>query len=327
MQARSINHVQAVNPRPVPKDDEDAHAHSPTRRSDSSASLHVGGAFAIPYLPWGYGPPIPSPGVGWHQSAAHDTIGSLTVPIHDPFVDSFRANAPSQTRRSGRSTREDVPMPDYVSQGSSSLKSRAVSNMTGVSYEPTDDCRRSADDENAMNELVEALSPFRKSDGGTLAPANTPSSVPPTAPGTSAAAEARSASYPHSTNRVVSLEVYPHSESRKMSDTCPKSHGADVLVHRKTHASPSNAIKSKKEGKEGQEALDQKENESDSVETSAASGDEHLNGKISKVVNIAQNEATSVSNEAKRKRSLTTVTDPQPKLKSSIATPSPSKKT
>lgn len=102
---------------------------------------------------------------------------------HDPSfgkngLDSFVPDE-SWTHRGARSSREDVAMPDYsISSGS-----RAISSMTGMSYEHSKQPSIEAimDDEQ-YNEILQALTPTKAPVIGTRAPSNTPSAIPITTP-------------------------------------------------------------------------------------------------------------------------------------------------
>lgn len=185
-------------------------------------------------------------------------------PMADPFVDAFNQNT---AKRATRVSLEDVPMPDYPP--SSSSNSRAISNMTGISYEQKTPPKESnAADEKQINELVQGLmdSPLKDVATGTCAPANTPNSLPQMASKPSAAAEARSASYTRSVSKGA-LNDITLSTNREVSNTSNKSHVSGDLS-KKDHAgrtvqgSPSVVVKGKKKGRGNQEG-DQEGKEND----------------------------------------------------------------
>jgi hypothetical protein len=99
-------------------------------------------------------------------------------------------------QRGARASREDVPMPDYVSMTSSS--SRPLSSLTGFSFEHSNQPSITAClDEDQYNELIQSLTPTKAAPIGTRAPSNTPSAVM-LPPSISAAVTARSAAYTRS---------------------------------------------------------------------------------------------------------------------------------
>jgi hypothetical protein len=132
-------------------------------------------------------------------------------------------------------------MPDYVSTGSTS--SRAISSVTGMSYEHSKQPSISSclDDEQ-YNELIQALTPTKVPPVGTRAPSNTPSTAI-SAPKPSAAAEARSASYKSRNRRSSALREISQPSTRDVSGSSePKD-----LTPSKVGASPSEKVRSKKE--------------------------------------------------------------------------------
>lgn len=218
-------------------------------------------------------------------------------------------------------------MPDYVSLAGSSLRSRAPSSMTDGSYEQKRDARKSAREEGeAIGALAEAPSPFKNVSSGTSAPANSPSSVPVVTTRPSAAAEARSASYPHSANRAVSLEVHEPLISREVSSTSLKSGDTKTtnneLVAHKTHASPCSMVKGRKEGKD---ASEQKENEPDPLETHWTVITDQLTGRTDMSVDIEHHDTIVMISEMKRKRPVAS-SEAVSGAVHDVTTPSPSKK-
>lgn len=280
------------------KDTEDAHAHSPTRHenrtSGTGSSLNSSQAM---YSAWPYRL-FPPPLAQWQNDPREPRWPAPNPPMPDPFVEPFVEHGP---HRRSRSTLEDVPMPDYV--GSSSTSSRAISNMTGISFEHSKQPSFTAPiDDEQYNQLIEAFSPSKEPAGGTHAPTNTPSSVPPLATKPSAAAEARSASYSKSGSRPPVLKEVSQPGTRNVSGSSAKS-GPPVdgivgaAAARKVHVTPNSGIKGKKEGKGVQ---DNKENEatseSSSREVSRASN-------VQPKVVVRSGGSVMVSNEPKRRRS------------------------
>src|SRR5207247_38046 len=119
---------------------------------------------------------FPPPSMPWQGSSWPDAASKWSTPplFPDTFTDPFREYGP---HRRARSTLEDVPMPDYI--GSSSSSSRAISNMTGISFQHNKQPSVTAPiDEEQYNQLIEALSPYKEFCSGPCAPTNTPVSVP-----------------------------------------------------------------------------------------------------------------------------------------------------
>lgn len=143
-------------------------------------------------------------------------------------------------------------MPDYASTGSTS--SRAISSMTGISYEHSKQPSiNSCLDDEQYNELIEALTPTKAPPVGTRAPSNTPSTAM-SASKPSAAAEARSASYKTRSRRASALREISQPSTRDVSGSSePK-----CLTPSKLGASPSEKVRSKKEAqKETQKEANQ----------------------------------------------------------------------
>ena len=157
-------------------DAEDLHAHSPCHPTA-----------------WGSRAMLPPIAPASDPTSARSAI-NCSLPIipghtltEDPFTDLRRTNA--IFRRTKRSTLDDTPMPDYVS--TSTERSRAYSDMTGLSYELKKD--RSGTiligDDVSLGELIDRLSPeksrdillqhctpSKSSDKGIQVPTNSPSS-------------------------------------------------------------------------------------------------------------------------------------------------------
>ncbi|KAI2891153.1 hypothetical protein CBS11852_6156 [Aspergillus niger] len=164
----------------------------------------------------------------------------------DPFTD------PVIRHRGARSSCEDVPMPDYIS---SSGSSRAISSMTGISYEHSKhhSIVTPVDDE-SYRQLIEALSPPKPLTlFGISAPTNTPSTALPMGNKLSAAAEARSAPYTKGSSRTSVLKEISLPGTRETSGSSTKSTAASEATTEgaattKIHATPSPRVKSRKEG-------------------------------------------------------------------------------
>ena len=336
VQPRNVYPAHPASARPGHKENEDAHAHSPSRRSTSSESKarsgSAGGSVGVPYVAWPYRHHMPPPGVSWQpgpvSGSLHESVRSPVYAVSDPFVEAFNGNPPPMTRRAGRSSIEDVPMPDYVPQNNGSLRSRVPSTMTDVSYERKRDISANANNDEVINELVEALSPLKSTGSGTSAPANTPSSVPVVATKPSAAAEVRSASYSRNANRAVSVEFQAPVFSRNTSHTSISIKYQDAestdhdLASRNTHASPSTMVKSKKEGRA---SADQDDGEAEVMNTARVAALRQLSARAREIIDDENFGTASPIGEMKRKRSIVTP-ETVPRSVQDVTTPSPTKK-
>ncbi|GAE00134.1 hypothetical protein AOR_1_1022074 [Paecilomyces variotii No. 5] len=302
------------------KDIEDAHAHSParheTRTSGTGSSINSSAAM---YSTWPYRL-FPPPTTQWQGGLRDSRWASNDLPMPDPFMEPYMTHRSS--RRAARSTLEDVPMPDYV--GSSSTSSRAISNMTGVSFEHSKhpSISASADDE-TYGPLIDAFGPSKPRSSGTFAPTNTPASIPPMASRPSAAAEARSASYSTKNgSRTSVLKEVSQPGTRDVSGSSTRSGPVDSLSETvmggRLQVSPSPKVKGKKERKSLQ---DNKENES----SEPSSRDVSRGSSIQPRVVLRSGGASSVSSDSKRKRSGGLTGDTQVS-KDDASTPSPTKK-
>ncbi|KAL1963225.1 hypothetical protein VTN77DRAFT_8550 [Rasamsonia byssochlamydoides] len=283
------------------KEADDAHAHSPTRhetRKDGNGSSQTLGQ-PIPST-WPYRI-FPTPLPHWSSGTRDPRFAPQDPPLPDPFTEPFvGGHGPS---RRARSTLEDVPMPDYV--GSSSTSSRAISNMTGISFEHSKQpsITAPADDEQ-YNELIEAMSPTKPLATGTFAPTNTPSSVPTTVTRPSAAAKARTASYSQSGCRQTVLKEVPQPGTRDVSGSSAKSGPAmesivETITTRRVHVSPSGNIKGKKETKG---LCSNKENEPDGTSGNSSREMSKVVNNQPRVVVRTSPRAVHASSEIKRKR-------------------------
>lgn len=150
------------------KNSEDVHTHSPTRhesREMASANLpamyHTWAykGFAMPPTPW--------------QNNQSDPWGNVDHFGTDPFLNAFTLPEPDP-HRGARSYRDDISMPDYKSSTSSS--SRAISSMTGISYEHSKQPSVTGilrDDQ--YGQVFRSLEPPKEPVGAAQAPARTPS--------------------------------------------------------------------------------------------------------------------------------------------------------
>ncbi|KAL4954922.1 hypothetical protein BDW69DRAFT_162195 [Aspergillus filifer] len=246
------------------KEAEDAHTHSPTRHETRPPVTAAPQAASQPALNiWrnrNYQGPVPQLQGNYRDPrwAPPETV------FADPFIDPYMLD-PAARHRGARPSWEDISMPDYVS---SSTGSRAISSMTGMSYEHSKHPSLVAPiDEEAYSQLIQALSPPRPLASNTQEPNSSTTAAIPMGAKLSAAAEARSASYSKPGSRRTSLSVlkdvsYP--SSRDASGSSTKSNTAPVdatATATKLHPSPSGPVKSRKEGL----SLENKENEAEAA--------------------------------------------------------------
>lgn len=247
-------------------------------------------------------------------------------PVQDPFIDPFKDY---HQHRRARSTLDDVPMPDYIGSGSTS--SRAISNMTGISYEAQKAPSVTAPiDDEQYNQLIEAFSPSKKPSSGTYPPTNTPSSVPPIVPKPSAAAEARTASYSRGSGRPKVLKEISQPGTRDPSGSSVRSGGApgeslaEPQPPKRVGASPSASVRSKKEEKA---LLENKENDGDDRLNEPASGNSgKANRSQQRAVARAAESVNSLSDYKRKRSSGAAATVALQAEKGSLTDPSPSKK-
>lgn len=148
---------------------DDAHSHSPTKSASAGSSLAAAmssqssGPHQV-YNAWAPNRAFPLP--VWQHGYQDPRYVN-----HHRFLEPFAVPAPSFLNEAGwghrgaRSSREDIPMPDY----SSSASSRAISGGTGISYDQIHV------DDDQYNLLIQALTPTKS--GGVRAPSNTPSAT------------------------------------------------------------------------------------------------------------------------------------------------------
>ncbi|KNG90264.1 hypothetical protein ANOM_001811 [Aspergillus nomiae NRRL 13137] len=242
------------------KEPEDTHAHSPTRhgiRQLATTSSQISNPAA--HGAWtyrNYQGPIPQ----MQGSLRESRWPQQEQLMPDPFIDPYVLD-PSARHRGARPSSEDVSMPDYVS---SSTSSRAISHMTGISYEHSKHPSIiSPIDEESYNQLFEVLSPPKPLSCGTKAPTNTPSATLPISRKLSVAAEARSASYIiNNGNRGSLPKDKSHLGTRDVSEASAKSNlsaepATDTAATSKLPVGLNVQIKGRKEGM----VSDKKENE------------------------------------------------------------------
>ncbi|KAI9043519.1 uncharacterized protein KD926_003289 [Aspergillus affinis] len=281
------------------KEPEDTHTHSPTRHSAQQATSTVQVANPAIQSTWQYKTYqglIPQ----WPGKLGESKWAPQDPPfMPDAYIDPYVLD-PAARHRGARPSWEDISMPDYVS---STTGSRAISSMTGASYEHSKHPSIIAPiDEEAYTQLVEALSPPKPLACGTHAPTNTPSSVAPVGGKLSAAAEARSASYNRDGSRSCVLREISQAGTRNASESSVKSSLlpdplTEAAASSKLHASPNVNVKSRKEGM----SQDNKENES-AGETPRKES-EKINNTPTKTVRRLSGNIDSPT-EARRQRSI-----------------------
>lgn len=205
------------------KQEEDLHAHSPTRHENRSVvanSNRVSNPAAYTAWPYrNYPPPPPQ----WQNNNRETTwtYQSTQEPLMtDPFIDPHILD-PTARHRGARPSWEDVCMPDYISNSSSS---RAISSMTGISYEHSKQPSIVAPiDEETYSQLFEGVSPPKPLACISQAPKNTSSALPPVASKLSAAGEERSSSCVKTARRPSILKELSQPVSRSVSGSSAKS--------------------------------------------------------------------------------------------------------
>ncbi|GFG16845.1 hypothetical protein IFM61392_09722 [Aspergillus lentulus] len=249
-----------------PKQEEDLHAHSPTRHENRSVvanSNRVSNPAAYAAWPYRNYPPPPPQWVNSNREATWSYQPTQEPLMADPFIDPHILD-PAARHRGARPSWEDVCMPDYHSSSSSS---RAISSMTGISYEHSKQPSIVAPiDEETYSQLFEGVSPPKPLACTSQAPKNTSSALPSVASKLSAAAEERSSSCVKSARRPSILKELSQPGSRSVSGSSAKSSlPAEPLLEAaatcKLHVSPTTQIRSKKEGN----SSDNKENEASGV--------------------------------------------------------------
>ncbi|CEL06748.1 hypothetical protein ASPCAL09920 [Aspergillus calidoustus] len=238
------------------KEADDAHGHSPSRpeaRPPVATAGPVGNPTTLNlWRDRNYQGPVPQ----WQGSNYREPRWAPAETVFaDPFIDPYVLD-PAARHRGARPSWEDISMPDYVS--SSNTSSRAISSMTGISYEHSKHPSLVAPiDEESYSQLIQALSPPKPLSCISQPQSNTPAALAlPVKTKLSAAAEARSASYGKSGSRAsVSIpKDVSYSGSREASGSSTKSSPmpADAAVERGTvgrvHPSPSGPVKGRKEG-------------------------------------------------------------------------------
>ncbi|KAL4917083.1 hypothetical protein BDW62DRAFT_89777 [Aspergillus aurantiobrunneus] len=284
------------------KEAEDVHAHSPARHETLPSVATAGHIGNVPALNlWrnrNYQGPVPQ----WQGSYREPQWAPPETVFADPFIDPYVLD-PTARHRGARPSWEDVSMPDYVS---TSTSSRAISNMTGISYEHSKHPSLVAPiDEEAYSQLMQALHSPKPLSCGLQAQTNASTSTSlPMGTKLSAAAEARSASYGKSGSRRASISIlkdisYPGtrdvSGSSAKSNTVPPDAAVERGTATKLHPSPSGPVKSRKEGM----SQENKENEAEA----ACRESEKVHQTPSKL-NARASGSMETPTEGKRRRSV-----------------------
>ena len=240
------------------KQPEEAHAHTPGKSMASITNSRTGNGAMVYNNAWASNRAFPVPASQWqphpYQCESRWSFGIYAdhnpgASLAESGVEALRAaEAVAWQHRGARSSCEDVPMPDYTSSSSS----RAISSMTGISYEHSKQPSITAPmDDDQYNLLIQALTPTKAPTIGTRAPSNTPSAIAPLAK-SAPAKEARLPSNTRISNRKSALREISQASTRNVSESTNKSNPnlieKDISTPPKMGTSPSSHIKSKKEG-------------------------------------------------------------------------------
>ncbi|KAJ5121149.1 uncharacterized protein N7515_009110 [Penicillium bovifimosum] len=233
-----------------------AHGHSPTKpgrpeplipftadsSSQSSSNIATYSGTSSIYDAWTPHRGFPIPSTQWNGYPQGPRWDPQDMYIADHGIEAL-VDDTAWRHRGARSSREDVPMPDYASTGSTS--SRALSGTTGFSYEHSKQPSiASCLGDEQYNELIQALTPTKASPG-TRAPLNTPSTEPGAMgpPKSSAAAAARIASYKSRTRHGSVLKEISQPSTRAVSGSSEPRGGTPSQMR----ASPNENVRGRKE--------------------------------------------------------------------------------
>lgn len=298
--------------------DEDAHTHSPTRhvaRNCAPQNSHVGLNFTdLPYRLHG-----PS-STAWQYNGWSGHEGPWMAPappISDPFVEPSRYFGPP---RRSRSTLDDVSMPDYI--GSSSNSSRAISNMTGLSFGRNKETTKAAPmNDEQYNQLIDAFSPNKFGEGGTCAPVNTPTSAVISKP---SSLQATLVINTASNSGALKELSQPGSRARSGSSVRSRNSLNEAPQPSGSLLSPSSNVVGRKEGLV---ICEDKENSRDGESTSPILSPSRKNSSSSFKDGSRVTSNALASGESKRKRSVgSTHEDTTSGSQQNLDSPSPSKK-
>lgn len=258
------------------KESEGVHTHSPTRHEPrASAKVNSHPSSQVMYNPWAF-KNFPAPPTAWQTHPGEQGWPLQELFTKESFMDPYAFEQQGHER--DHPSLDDISMPDYT--GSSASSSRAISSMTGVSYEHSKQPSIMGPlDQEHYNQLVEALQPstyHAQASAAHAMPTAMTTSLKP-----SAAAEARSASYTPGGRRASASSVLREISqpgTRNISGSSSRSGMEPATTTRKVHASPSGQVQGKKEAMN----LEDKENEAD--DDTPRKGDDKTGGTALKTV-------------------------------------------
>ncbi|KAJ5893023.1 hypothetical protein N7504_009714 [Penicillium tannophilum] len=254
------------------------HGHSPSRpeprllqiTSSESSSTQSGITNAWSSNAWASNRAFPFPVSQWDRQGPERRWGFYperylepltTEQVIEPLITDDVWN-----HRGARSSREDVPMPDYSSIGSS----RAMSSVAGMSYEHSKQASMSTPiDDDQINELIQALTPTKvPPTTGTRAPSNTPSTL------LAAAKPSAVVEVSHGNTRTPALRELSQPSTRDISGSSNISLAVEkITTPSKLADGPSGNINGKKERtKENSKEFLRKSSREDLVEDPKENG-------------------------------------------------------
>ncbi|KAJ5632176.1 hypothetical protein N7490_008515 [Penicillium lividum] len=231
-------------------DTDNPHGHSPSRpeprplpvATSGGSSGSQGGA----YNAWVSNRAFPIPASQWNRQSQDRRWGvgvyldrNLEPFTNEQGLDSLVSDEVWH-HRGARSSREDVPMPDY----SSIASSRVMSSVTGMSYEHSKQPSMTTPmDDDQYNELIQALTPTKLPNTGTRAPSNTPSTQVGLVD-SGVTGDVR----PHGSTRASALREVSQPSTRDVSGSSNRSPPTEqIITPSKLGLSPCGNIKGKKE--------------------------------------------------------------------------------
>lgn len=233
----------------------DVHGHSPSKpdtRILPNSSIHSGPSPAIYSA---FAPNRAFPVSQWQMQPRDHRWAAFQERYQEPFmsgpaVETLANDATWNPHRGARSSREDIAMPDY----SSSSSSRAISSVTGMSYEHSKQPSITGPmEEDQYNLLLQALTPTKAPTIGTRAPSNTPSAIVAAVSATKTSGRNQAKDKQSSTRGSILREISQPS-TRQVSGSSLQLASKETTPS-KLGTSPSSNIKSRKEG--SKEALPQ----------------------------------------------------------------------
>lgn len=224
------------------REPEDTHAHSPTRQNAQQPLPTSDQTKVVRPSVWGYKnyEAIYSQAPQWQGVSSFPRwCPPETMP--DPFTESYH-----DPHRGCRPSWEDISMPDY---SSSSISSRAISHMTGISYEHSKHPSIQAPtmDDEAYTQLMGILPKPLTYTSRTPATSKLPGTLP-VGSKPSAAAQARSASYARSGSQASARKDISQPITREVSGASSISvTSTTAVVGNRLQVSPSVGLRSRKE--------------------------------------------------------------------------------